>query len=45
MKEMMERVDFQPHTQFHPILPRSTEVECKQEILRKQSGFGEAFGD
>ena len=33
MKEMMESVDFQPHTQFHPILPRSTEVECKQEIL------------
>ena len=33
MKEMAESVDFQPHTQFHPILPHCTETECKREIL------------
>ena len=33
MKEMAAYVDFQPHTQFHPILPRCTETECQQEIL------------
>ena len=33
MKEMMEDVDFQPHTQFHSILPHCSEIECKQEIL------------
>ena len=33
MKEMVENVDFQPHTQFHPILPHCTETECRQEIL------------
>ncbi len=33
MKQMMHYVDFQPHTQFHPILPNCTETECKQEIL------------
>lgn len=33
MKEMGEDVDFQPHTQFHPILPHCTETECRQEIL------------
>ena len=33
IKEMAERIDFQPHTQFHPILPRCTETECQQEIL------------
>lgn len=32
MKEMAAYVDFQPHTQFHPILPRCTEAECQQEI-------------
>ena len=30
---MAPHVDFQPHTQFHPILPRCTEAECEQEIL------------
>lgn len=33
MKEMIADVDFQPHTQFHPILPHCTEAECRQEIL------------
>ncbi|MDE0086760.1 MAG: polysaccharide deacetylase family protein [Candidatus Poribacteria bacterium] len=33
MKEMAQNVDFQPHTQFHPILPHCTETECRQEIL------------
>ena len=33
MQTMAKDVDFQPHTQFHPILPRCTETECKQEIL------------
>ena len=33
MKEMIQDVDFQPHTQFHPILPHCTETECRQEIL------------
>ena len=37
IKEMAESVDFQPHTQFHPILPRCTESECKQEILGSKS--------
>lgn len=32
MKEMEEDVDFQPHTQFHPILPHCTETECRQEV-------------
>ena len=30
---MIADVDFQPHTQFHPILPHCTETECRQEIL------------
>ena len=33
MKEMIADVDFQPHTQFHPILPHCTETECRQEII------------
>ena len=33
IKAMTENIDFQPHTQFHPILPRCTETECQQEIL------------
>ena len=36
MKEMVANVDFQPHTQFHPILPHCTETECRQEILGSQ---------
>lgn len=37
IREMSEEVDFQPHTQFHSILPRCTDVECKQEILGSKS--------
>ena len=33
MRKMMQEVNFQPHTQFHPILPNCTETECRQEIL------------
>ena len=33
MKEMIVNVDFQPHTQFHPILPYCTATECRQEII------------
>ena len=33
INEMAACVDFQPHTQFHPILPRCTETECQQEII------------
>ena len=44
MKEMMEGVDFQPHTQFHPILPRCTEVECKQEILESKVDLEKFLG-
>ena len=33
IKEMAAHVDFQPHTRFHPILPRCPETECQQEIL------------
>ena len=33
MKEMITDVDFQPHTQSHPILPHCTETECRQEII------------
>ena len=44
IKEMAERVDFQPHTQFHPILPRCTETECKQEILGSKSDLESFLG-
>ena len=44
MKEMMESVDFQPHTQFHPILPRCTEMECKQEILESKVDLEKLLG-
>ena len=37
IEEMTENVDFQPHTQFHPILPRCTENGCRQEILGSKS--------
>ena len=33
MEKMVADVDFQPHTQFHPILTHCTEAECRQEIL------------
>lgn len=37
MKEMMKSVDFQPHSRSHPILPRCTETECRQEILESKT--------
>ncbi len=36
LKQMLESVDFQPHTQTHPILPNCTELVCKQEILESK---------
>jgi len=44
MKEMGERVDFQPHTQFHPILPYCTETECRQEILGSKADLEKILG-
>ncbi len=44
MKEMMQDVDFQPHTQFHPILPHCTETECKQEILGSKTDLEKFLG-
>lgn len=44
MKEMAESADFQPHTRFHPILPRSTEKECKQEILESKTDLETLLG-
>ena len=44
MKEMAEHVDFQPHTRFHPILPRCTETECKQEISGSKTDLETLLG-
>ncbi len=44
MREMAERVDFQPHTRFHPILTRCTEAECEQEILGSKSDLESLLG-
>ncbi|MDE0553893.1 MAG: polysaccharide deacetylase family protein [Candidatus Poribacteria bacterium] len=44
IKEMAACVDFQPHTQFHPILPRCTETECKREILRSKTDLEGILG-
>ena len=44
MKEMSENVDFQPHTQFHPILPHCTETECRQEILGSKTDLEALLG-
>ena len=44
MKEMTENVDFQPHTQFHPILPHCTETECRQEILGSKTDLERFLG-
>lgn len=32
IREMTASVDFQPHTRFHPILPRCTETVCREEV-------------
>ena len=44
MKEMRQDVDFQPHTQFHSILPQCTETECKQEILESKTDLEKFLG-
>ena len=44
MKEMVADVDFQPHTQFHPILPHCTETECRQEILGSKTDLEALLG-
>ena len=44
MKEMVENVDFQPHTQFHPILPYCTEAECRQEIIGSKADLERLLG-
>ncbi|MYC77114.1 polysaccharide deacetylase family protein [Candidatus Poribacteria bacterium] len=44
MKEMAERVDFQPHTRFHPILPRCTETECRHEVLKSKTDLETLLG-
>ncbi|MCY4567317.1 MAG: polysaccharide deacetylase family protein [Candidatus Poribacteria bacterium] len=44
MQEMAENVDFQPHTRFHPILPRCTETECRQEILESKTDLETLLG-
>lgn len=44
IKEMAAHVDFQPHTQFHSILPRCTETECKQEILGSKTDLEGTLG-
>ena len=44
VKEMAENVDFQPHTQFHPILPQCTAAECEQEILESKADLERLLG-
>ncbi len=44
IREMTANVDFQPHTQFHPILPHCTETECKQEILGSKADLESVLG-
>ena len=43
-KKMAESVDFQPHTQFHPILPQCTAAECEQEILGSKADLERLLG-
>ena len=44
IREMAEKVDFQPHTQFHPILLHCTETECKQEVLGSKADLEALLG-
>ena len=41
---MASHVDFQPHTQFHPILPQCTATECEQEILGSKRDLERLLG-
>ncbi len=42
--QMATHVDFQPHTQFHPILPRCTRAECEKEILGSKQDLEQLLG-
>ena len=44
MKKMAENVDFQPHTRFHPILPRCSETECRREVLESKTDLETLLG-
>lgn len=44
IRQMMACVDFQPHTQFHPILPQCNDIEAKQEILGSKANLEELLG-
>ena len=44
MREMAENVGFQPHTRFHPILPRCPETECRAEILGSKTDLETLLG-
>ena len=44
IREMAAHVDFQPHTQFHSILPHCTETECQQEILESKTDLEGLLG-
>ena len=44
MQEMAESVDFQPHTRFHPILPRCTDTACKKEVLESKTDLEMLLG-
>lgn len=45
MQQMMDCVDFQPHTQFHPILPNCNDIEVKQEMLSSKADLEELLGE
>lgn len=42
--QMMDSVDFQPHTQFHPILPNCNDIEATQEILDSKTDLEKLLG-
>lgn len=44
IQQMAESVDFQPHTQFHPILPHCPEMECRREILKSKADLETLLG-
>lgn len=44
MREMVECVDFQPHTQFHPILPNCNDIESNKEIHGSKADLEELLG-
>ena len=44
MQALADIVEFQPHTQFHPILPNCTEATCRQEVLRSKADLETFLG-